>query len=283
MSLQLKMIANYFIPSALFAVSITISSDSLRTLIQLALEDTRYAHILLVPAASTLMLWLRRAPQRRDRAAFAPVLSLSLAGLIVSGASLAIGDSDLRLAASTLGILLLGTSVAIQCFGIKLDRSTAFPLLLFLACVPAPGSIMDYVVSFLQHASAETTSILFRLAGTPFTRDGFVFSFDNVDVEVAKQCSGIRSAILTTLGSILAGQLFLHRGWTRAGFALLSLPVVILKNAARIAGITWLGLYVDPGFFTGELHRYSGLPFSLLSVGILLRIFWGLHRLEAKV
>jgi exosortase/archaeosortase family protein len=109
---------------------------------------------------------------------------------------------------------------------------------------------MDHVVSFLQHASTETTSMLFRLAGTPFTRDGFVFSFHDVDVEVAEQCSGIRSAILTTLGSILAGQLLLHRGWTRAGFVLLSLPVVIFKNAARIAGITWLGLYVDPGFFT---------------------------------
>jgi len=283
MSLQLEKAANYFIPGSLLAVSIASSSGTLRALIHLALEDNRYAHILLVPAASMLMLWLRRDTQRLDRAAFAPALSFSLAGLIVSGGSLAIGDSDLRLAASTLGILLLGISVAIQCFGIKMDRSAAFPLLLLLACVPAPASIMDHVVAFLQHASAETTSMLFRLAGTPFTRDGFVFSFRDVDIEVAEQCSGIRSAILTTLGSILAGQLFLHRGWTRAGFALLSLPVLILKNAARIAGITWLGLYVDPAFFTGELHRYSGLPFSLLSVGILLPIFSGLRRLEAKV
>ena len=107
-----------------------------------------------------------------------------------------------------------------------------------------------------------------------------VFAFDAFDVEVARQCSGIRSATVTLACAVALGQIFLHSGWSRWAFALLTIPVTILKNAARIAGITWLGLYADVGFMTGELHRYSGLPFAVLSVGMLLPAFLWLRRWE---
>jgi exosortase len=152
-----------------------------------------------------------------------------------------------------------------------------------LAVLGMPAEVTGPATAFLQQASAETAAVLFGLAGTPFTRDGVLFSFYAFDVEVAQQCSGIRSATTTLVCAFLLGQLFLSPGWTRWAFVLITIPVTILKNAARITGITWLGLYVDPGFMTGELHRYSGLPFALLSVAMLLPIFLWLRRRKADI
>ena len=118
------------------------------------------------------------------------------------------------------------------------------------------------------------------MIGIGYERSGFEFNLGDVDMEIAEQCSGIRSATAMFVSGILASHLFLRGGWSRIGFALFTIPVVVFKNAVRITGITWLGMNVDRGFFTGELHRYSGLPFSLVAFALLLPTLWALRRME---
>jgi hypothetical protein len=48
------------------------------------------------------------------------------------------------------------------------------------------------------------------------------------------------------------------------------IPLALLKNALRIVVITLLGIYVDRGFLTGQLHRNGGIVFFLLSVSLLV-------------
>jgi exosortase/archaeosortase family protein len=54
-----------------------------------------------------------------------------------------------------------------------------------------------------------------------------------------------------------------------AVFVLLALPLAIIKNGIRIATLTLLAMYVDPGFLTGNLHHDGGFVFFLLALAIL--------------
>jgi len=141
-------------------------------------------------------------------------------------------------------------------------------LFLFLA-LPLPESILHRAVVALQKGSADVAHVLFRLAGAPVFKDGFRFSLPGVEVEIAEECSGIRSSISLLICGILASHFLLQSNWRRLFLVLFIVPVVILKNAVRIFTITWLGVYVDRDFLYGNLHRYGGLPFSVLAVAIL--------------
>jgi exosortase/archaeosortase family protein len=63
-------------------------------------------------------------------------------------------------------------------------------------------------------------------------------------------------------------------------FTLLTIPVVIFKNAVRIVTISSLGVYLDRGFLHGNLHKYGGLPFSLLAILILFLVLITLRKAE---
>jgi exosortase/archaeosortase family protein len=112
-------------------------------------------------------------------------------------------------------------------------------------------------------------------------RDGiYKFSLPGVSIEVAEECSGIRSSLSLIISSLLAGYVLLQSSWCRFALSTMTVPVVILKNAARIVTIWVLGVYVDPGFLNGRLHRYGGLPFSVFALALLTPLFIALIRVK---
>jgi len=63
---------------------------------------------------------------------------------------------------------------------------------------------------------------------------------------------------------------------------LLVFPLAVLKNSVRIVTLCLLTLYVDEGFMQGDLHTRGGAVFFGLALAMLLPIFLGLRRLEAR-
>jgi len=43
-------------------------------------------------------------------------------------------------------------------------------------------------------------------------------------------------------------------------------PLAILKNGLRIATLSTLAIYVDPGFLTGNLHHRGGILFFMIAL-----------------
>ena len=80
-------------------------------------------------------------------------------------------------------------------------------------------------VQVLKHGSTEAVSALFTLTGQVYHRDAFVFSLPGVVIEIADECSGIRSSIGLLLTSLLAGHVFLRNAWTKSILFLAVLPV----------------------------------------------------------
>jgi exosortase len=105
-----------------------------------------------------------------------------------------------------------------------------------------------------------------------------VFEFTGVTIEVAKECSGIRSSLAMFITSVVAGYLTLPSGWRRVVLSLTVLPITIFKNAVRITTITLLSIYVDGNFLTNSwIHRSGGIVFFAIGLVLLALVIWVLR------
>ena len=166
----------------------------------------------------------------------------------------------------SLGFLVLGGNFL---------RQMAFPALFLVFMVPFPPAVEHAIEVFLQRASAEAAFLFLQGAGIPVFRQGLTFDMPGLSIQVAPECSGIRSSWVLLITSLLAGHLFLRSPWKRAGLAVLVLPLGILRNGFRILVISWLCVYRDPAWIHSPLHHSGGPIFFLLSlVPFSVILFW---------
>ncbi|HEV3482504.1 MAG TPA: exosortase/archaeosortase family protein, partial [Candidatus Acidoferrales bacterium] len=148
--------------------------------------------------------------------------------------------------------------------------------------VPWPSAVLDRVIYWLQEGSTDVTYAIFKAVGVPVFRQGFVLTVPGVAIEVASECSGIRSSMALLITCLLAAHFYLRTRWKILLFVLLVIPLSIIKNGIRIATLTLLSLYVDPSFLTGSLHREGGFVFFLLALAIMFPALRLLERSEKK-
>jgi exosortase len=165
-------------------------------------------------------------------------------------------------------------------FGKAASRAGYFPLLFLFLMVPPPNFLLDDVIYLLQAGSAWITGALFDLLGVPVLREGFVFHLARVNIEVAKECSGIRSSMALLILALLVAHFRLRSFWKKALFLACGLFLMILKNGIRIVSLTLLAMHVDPSFLYGKLHHQGGIVFFLLSLLLLAPFLWLLQRGE---
>ena len=258
---------------------------ALRALVNLASQDQTASHIILIPFVTLVLVWLRRE-SIFSSVGWAPLAGIGviLLGLGVLLAGRLAGESSSH--ASSLSIMIGGLVVLwiggfLLFFGRNAFRTALFPLLFLAFMVPVPAMLLDPVILFLKTGSREAVSGLFLLTGTPFHREGFVFSLPKFVIEIADECSGIRSSIALLLTGLLAGHMFLKTGWKKALLVAAIVPTAMLKNGVRIVSLSLLASYVDPGFLTGRLHHDGGIVFFLLTLALLTPLFVLLYSSEA--
>lgn len=144
------------------------------------------------------------------------------------------------MALAILAVVLLWQASFILCYGTRVLRATVFPWLFLLFMVPLPSLVLEKAIAGLQQGSTDVAHAFFRLAGVPVFREGSVFSLPGITIEVAKECSGIRSSLALFTTSLLAGYLVLRSGWSRLALEAAVLPVLILKNGLRIVTLSLL-------------------------------------------
>lgn len=249
----------------------------LRALVSLARLDQTASHIVLIPLVTLVLIF-----QRRD-SIFASLGSAPVPGIgvIVVGLGILLAG---RLSQSSgsyggaLSVMAAGLVVAwvggfLLCYGSNAFRAALFPLLFLGFTVPVPSVLLEPMILFLKTGSREAVSGLFMLTGTPYHREGFVYSLPKFAIEIADECSGIRSSIALMLTGLMVGHMFLRTWWKKALLVAIILPVAMLKNGVRIVSLSLLASYVDPGFLTGQLHHDGGIVFFLLSLVLLAPLF----------
>ena len=63
---------------------------------------------------------------------------------------------------------------------------------------------------------------------------------------------------------------------------IVSVPVLLFKNALRISTLAYLAVHVDQRILTSELHREGGIPFFVLGLLLLYPVLAILIRSEKK-
>lgn len=270
---------------ALFVVlTSAVFSAPLRALLKLSIDNDAYSQVSFVPLVSAFLVYLERRKIFAQaeyclRAGSIPV-AVGMGGFCAGRASLLPLETTDHLAFMMLSLLLVWIGGFVCCYGLRAFRAAAFPALFLLLMIPIPDFLLNRIVYALQKGSAVVTYALFRMVGVPVLKQGFVFSLPGVNIQVARECSGIRSSLALLIASLLAGHFFLRSRWRKVSFSLIVIPITVIKNAIRIATISLLSVYVDRGFLTGRLHHDGGIPFSMIAVAILVPLLWLLQKSE---
>jgi exosortase C (VPDSG-CTERM-specific) len=164
--------------------------------------------------------------------------------------------------------------------GRKSIAAAAFPFAFLIFMVPLPDGLVDWLETASRLASAEAAALFFSIAGTPVLRDGAVFQLPGIVIEVAQECSGIRSSWVLFITSLLASYLFLKSPWRRAVLVSLVIPLAILRNGFRILVIGVLCVQLGPQTINSVIHHRGGPLFFALSLIPLFLLLWWLRNGE---
>ncbi|MFZ3200889.1 MAG: exosortase/archaeosortase family protein [Candidatus Acidiferrales bacterium] len=255
---------------------------ALSALVKYSLNDDSSSYIILIPLVAFSLLYMERhIVFSITDTSIGSGVSVILGGMILfflahRGPFPQGGNWPLTL--ETMSIVLVWIGGFLLCYGFVALRAGAFPLLFLLLMVPLPDVVLNWCIYGLQEGSTEIAYLIFQGVGIPVWRHGFLLSVPGITIEVAKECSSIRSSTALFITCLLAAHLYLRTGWKMFLFALLSIPLSVVKNGIRIATLTLLSIYVDPGFLTGSLHRKGGFVFFLVALLILLPVFLWLKK-----
>ncbi len=254
---------------------------------RLSMHNELYSHFLLIPFVSLFFLYVQHT---RCFEVIQPARRWGLP-VILTGIAVMVAGYQFRSHLSPndfLSLCLTGMVCWINggflwFYGQKAYREALFPLLFLVFTIPIPDIVLEPVVRLLQVGSAHAVNGAFTMIGIPYFRDDMVFQLSGITIEVAKECSGIRSSLILVITSTIAGYMFLESAWRRIVLILAIIPLTIFKNALRITTLSLLASYVDPHWITGSwLHRSGGIVFFLIALAVLAPLLWYLKRSEIR-
>jgi exosortase len=269
----------------LCAVSLIVEWQAVAATFSLALNREEYTQILLVLPIVAALTFIDRqllksspTPEWSWGSGFC-LASAAVAALAKWGAGF---QPDTRLSLSMLALVTWWAGAFVMCFGTRLARTFLFPLGFLLWMVPIPSFLLAHIITFLQQWSAFTAQLLFTAVGVPVSQDGFFLAIPGLTVEVAKECSSIRSSLMLVVTTMVLAQLQLRSVWRKALLTAVAVPLSVAKNGLRIFTIAMLGTKVDPGFLTGRLHHQGGVIFLCVALLVIFLLLWILRKGERR-
>ncbi len=255
------------------------------SLVQYAAEASLHSHILLVPFISGYLIYLQRSTLPKDFRSSPVCGALTFAiGIAAFGLALRLrpelspGDFLSFVAFSFPTLLIAGGFFFL---GRGWMQVACFPIAFLYFMVPLPDAAVHWMETALKLASAEAASLFFGISGTPVLRDGLVFQLSNITLEVAQECSGIRSSWVLFIISLLASHLLLKSPWRRVVLLAVVIPLAILRNGFRILVIGLLCVHFGPQMIDHAIHRNGGPLFFMLSLPPLFLLLYWLRKGEA--
>jgi exosortase len=250
----------------------------------LALRRDEYTHILLILPISAALIYMERPSLQTDRKPDGRIgVALLLAGILLGLTSRLSAASDVRMFWGMVALVTWWLGSFALSFDARTFRSLLFPLCFLFWLVPLPTLELDKTIAFWQKGSALSASLLFSIMGVPVSQNGVVLSIPGLTLEVAQECSSLRSSLMLVVTSMVLAHLFLRSNWRKAVVILAAIPLSIAKNGVRIFTLAMLGTRVDPGFLHGNLHHHGGIVFFSMALVALLLLLWLLNRREQQL
>lgn len=270
----------------LAAIALLAAWEPLVQTLSLAWHDDEYTHILLILPLAAVIFFLERKSVRNTYrwSIFSGLAILAIAAVSAFAAhfcrhSLA---PDVLLALEVLALVVWWIGSFVLCFGRGVAQAFSFTILLLFGLVPLPGIILNRMIALLQIGSAWSAHGLFTLCGVPVVQNGVLLTIPNLTLQVAQECSSIRSSSMLLVTTIAVAEMLLRSPWKKTLLIALAIPLSVAKNGLRIFAIAMLGTRVDPGYLTGNLHRDGGILFFALAVTCIFAVLAILQRGETN-
>jgi len=275
--------------AGLLTATVLIGWSSLFTTFALGWHNDEYTYILLIlPLAIALFLFERSTADVNREWDLRVGLPLLLATVVITVITQLLSSritADLQLTMGMLAIVLSWIGSFVLCFGHRTARRLLFPLLFLLGMVPLPAAVMNYIVVLLQVGSAWFAHALFEAFGVPVFQQGVLLTIPTLTIQVAKECSSIRSSSMLLVVTIVSARVLLRSPLSRILVIALAILLSVAKNGFRVFTIAMLGTKVDRGYLTGSLHRQGGILFfmaALVGVFAAIGIFRTRENLQAR-
>ena len=272
--------------SILAATSLMIWWKALVSTFALALRDDQYTHILLilpVSVASIFVEWKSPEPSTGMSQSIGSGLLVAAALVMVLARFGAVPlQADEQLSLNMLALVVWWMGAFIFSFGTHAFRRAIFPLCFLLWIVPIPQFLLDPIVRLLQEGSVVSARLLFAAVGVPVAVDGTQLTIPGLTVEVARECSSIRSSLMLVVTTMVLAQMLLHSAWRKAVVIALAIPLSVAKNGLRIFVLAVLATHVDRTFLTGRLHHQGGIIYFLIALAVIFLLIWAARSGEGR-
>ncbi len=266
-------------------VCVFLYREPLRSLVDLVTHNDNMSQIPLIPLISGWLLYRDRKRLWMSRSTDFPAsLTLLIPAILVVYFTLyrRPWNASVQLTLLTISFVLLLEAGFVAVVGRKAAHKAWFPMAFLFLAVPLPDALMNRFIYTLQAGSAAVAEVLFDLSGVPVVREGFIFHLRRISIEVAQECSGIRSSISLFVLALLISHFAFRPFWKKLVFVAAGLLIMVVKNGVRIVTLTLLANYVDAGFLFGRLHHEGGIVFFLFGLGLLWPVYWLLSKNEGQ-
>lgn len=253
------------------------------------IED--WGHAFFVPVIAGYLVWQRREQiAKATPRIFWPGL-LAVGVGILGYLTFSIGPIPGVHMGQGLFVILTIWGVALVLLGPDVVRWLMLPAAYLVFMITISEAVMLKITWPLQLLASQGAYIVLGVIGMVF---GFTVDVDgNVlrvisssgvehPLNVAEACSGMRMVVAFIALAGAVALLSTREWWKRIALMLLSIPVALLMNIARVAilGLATLG---DSDLASGEAHTLIGTLLLIPGLGLFLAVGWALEKMAPSV
>lgn len=243
------------------------------------LNHSNNSHGLLVPFISVYLIWQKQNQLNKavvnssNMGAF--ILAFSMLLYIISYIGAVAVVSRAMIVTSLIGIILFN-------YGVAVFSIIQFPLIYLIFMVPVPSTIYGMAALPLQIFATKVSTFIIKILTIPVHREGTMLYFSSTQLEVAEQCSGLRSITSFIMLSLLFAYLMDKNWWKRLFVVMSAIPLAIFVNIARVTGTGILANFYGATVARGFLHEFSGMAVFVFGFILLTIEFILLNRIPNK-
>ena len=243
----------------------------LRPMVEEFSTQDEMGHGFFVPVVAGFIIWTRRQELAQiPIKTFWPALILVIWGFLQT----IVGLLGAEFSVSRTGMFLSLVGVIWTLCGTQMLKELAFPLAVLLFAIRIPLFIYSQITFPLQIFASSVAEWALNAMGIPCLRNGNVLELANQKLSVVEACSGIRSLISLLFLSLVYGYFFETRTWIRIALFLLTVPIAIIANSARVT-ISGILYQFKKEWAEGFYHSVEGFAIFIIALIAL----YGAHQL----
>ncbi len=239
-----------------------------------------YSHGWIIPLFCGYLFWQRRRQltqvTSKDRWIGVGLLVVSL--LVRLGASYVDMNPVDRI--SYIGALLGITQII---GGTRMLRWAGPPIAFLAFMFPLPSVLENSVLWSLQRVAAYCSTWTLQLLAVPALREGSKIIIDQLDLDVADACSGLRMSTIFGAMSVALAMMINRPWWDRLAILLSAIPVALLTNVIRITVTALIFMATDSEAIHSAVHDWAGFAMMPIAMGFLWLELQILHKITVPI